>query len=212
MFRAFLFLTIAISFCAHAESCLDGDDDPALKVKTDSGHSLVVCGFEDHDVKTTEGKRAFADFTVYSVRTKDKKSSKVFESGASETFWIKPVKNKGLELEELWFFSEEPKPALWQEILCDDSGCKLSQAKCVFKMKPNSFPRALSEFEKARKAGDLSDDGEELLDQIWAQALTGDKAAQKFYNGKQTGLDESLMEVFESNKKKLRDLEALKCH
>lgn len=211
MLRSFLLLMTAIPFYARAEACLGGDDDPALKIKTDSGYSLVVCGFEDHDVKTVDGKHAFADFTVYSINPKDKSPSKVFESGTSETFWIKPVKNKGLELEELWFFSEEPKPALRQEISCDDSGCKLSQTKCVFKMRPNSFPRALSQFEKARKAGNLNDEGEELLDQIWAQALTGDKAAQRFYNGKQQGLDESLAEVFESNRKKLRDLENLKC-
>lgn len=212
MVRLVLYIFVAIlSTPLMAQTCLSGDDDPALKVKASNGVVLIVCGFEDREVKSTKGKRAFADFTIYATIPNVKEPVKIFSSGASETFWIKAVEGKGLELEELWFFSEQPKAALWQEITCTAEACKPSAAKCVFKMKPNTFPKALGEFEKRRAGKTLNEDGEELLDQIWAQALTGDKKSQSFYEGPAEGLDESLAEVFLSNKKKLAELQALKC-
>ena len=203
--------TLLFSPLAFAQACLSGDDDPALKVKAAHGVTLVVCGFEDREVKSPKGKRAFADFTIYALIPNVKEPQKVFASGASETFWIKANEGQGFELEELWFFSEEPKPALWQEISCEASGCKVSSGKCVFKMKPNSFPRAIKSFEKLRSSAKLEEEGEELLDQVWAQALTGDPKAQKFYDGKLEGVSPSLIEVFTSNKAKLKELTDLKC-
>lgn len=199
------------SFSAWGQACLSGDDDPAMKVKAANGITLVVCGFEDREVKSPKGKRAFADFTIYAQIPNVKEPQKVFMSGASETFWIKGVEGKGFQLEELWFFSDEPKAALWQEITCESSSCKVSSGKCVFKMKPNSFPNAIKKFEKLRAKGKIEEDGEEILDQIWAQALTGDTKAQKFYDSGIEGVSPSLMEVFNSNKAKLKELTDLKC-
>ncbi len=196
---------------ATAEKCPGADYEPALSVKTSAGPVLALCGFEDHEVKTPPGKRTFADFSVYFTSAKQKEPQKVFSSEVAETYWAKPVAGKGLELEEVWFFSEQPKPALAREITCTAENCTISVPKCVFSMKSNPFPAALGEFEKKKKENDLSEYGEELLDQIWAQALLGDKVAQEFYAGSVSGLDENLTEVFNSNKKKLAELKNINC-
>ncbi len=183
-----------------------------MSVKTEAGPTLALCGFEDHEVVSPTGKRAFSEFVIYYTTASNKEPQKLFSSEIAETFWAKATEGKGLELEEVWFFSEQPKPAIWREITCDAEKCTLSDAKCVFSMKSNPFPKALAEFEKKKKAKKLEEDGEELLDQIWAQALLGDKAAQTFYTADAKGLDENLTEVFDSNKKKLSDLKTLNCH
>lgn len=205
-------IVMTFSNFAWAEGCPGADSEPAMSVKTEAGPTLSLCGFEDHEVVSPTGKRAFSEFTIYYITATNKEPQKLFSSEVAETFWAKATEGKGLELEEVWFFSEQPKPALWREITCEAEKCSLSEAKCVFAMKPNPFPKALADFENKKKAKTLEEDGEELLDQIWAQALLGDKAAQAFYQGATTGLDENLTEVFESNKKKLADLKSLNCH
>lgn len=212
MFRLLLFAA-AILFhdSSFAENCPGADEEPALSVKTAAGPVLILCGFEDHEVQSPAGKRAFSEFSVYYTTAANKEPQKLFTSEVAETFWAKPIEGKGLELEEVWFFVEQPKPALWREITCQADGCTLSAPKCVFQMKSNPFPKALSEFEQKKKKKELSEDGEELLDQIWAQALLGDKNAQAFYTGSAEGLDENLTEVFDSNKKKLADLKSINC-
>lgn len=130
-------------------------------------------------------------------------SLKAFASDPNETYWLKAVPGKGLEMEELWFFSEKPTPALKQEITCTAEACMPSAQKCILKMKPNSFPKALPEFRKRAAAGTLKDDGEELIDQIFAQAFLGDRAAKGFYAAQPANLDPSLVESFTANKKKL---------
>ncbi len=130
-------------------------------------------------------------------------SLKAFASTPNETYWIKQIPGKGLELEELWFFSEKPTPALRQEITCTADTCSASPQKCILKMKANSFPKALPEFRKRSAAGSLKDDGEELIDQIFAQAFLGDAAAIEFYKAQPANLDPALIEAFTTNKKKL---------
>lgn len=130
-------------------------------------------------------------------------SLKAFASDPNETYWIKQIPGKGLELEELWFFSEKPTPALKQEVTCTADSCGTSAQKCILKMKSNSFPKALANFRKRSAAGTLTDDGEELIDQIFAQAFLGDRAAKDFYATQPANLDPSLVEAFTANKKKL---------
>lgn len=204
-------LLLFFSLRAGAEGCPGVDSEAALTVKTEAGPTLILCGFEDHEVASPTGKRAFSDFTIYFFSESNKEPQKLFSSEVAETFWAKSNSGKGLELEEVWFFAEQPKPALWREIVCEAGKCSVSEPKCVFQMKPNPFPKALAEFQKKLKAKKLEEDGEELLDQIWAQALLGDKSAFQFYQDPITGLDENLTEVFQSNKKKLSDLKSLNC-
>ncbi len=207
-----LIIVMFFSASVWAEGCPGQDTEPALSVKTEAGPTLVLCGFEDHEVVSPTGKRAFSEFVIYFTTATNKEPQKLFNSEVAETFWAKGTEGKGLELEEVWFFSEQPKPAIWREITCEAEKCTLSAAKCVFSMKPNPFPKALADFEKKKKAKTLEEDGEELLDQIWAQALLGDKPAQTFFDGDAKGLDDNLTEVFDSNKKKLADLKTLNCH
>jgi hypothetical protein len=128
---------------------------------------------------------------------------KAFASDANETYWVKAIPGKGLEVEELWFFTDRPTPALKQEITCTADACAPGPAKCILKMKPNPFPKALAQFKKRSAAGTLKDDGEELLDQIFAQAFLGDKAAKEFYASTPAKLDPALNEAFTTNQKKL---------
>lgn len=212
MSRGLILLSVfCFAFSARAEKCPGVDEEPALSVTTTAGPTLILCGFEDHEVQSPQGKRAFSDFTVYFTTANNKEPQKLFSSQVAETFWAKTVEGKGLELEEVWFFADQPKPALWREIGCASDACTLSPAKCVFSMKSNPFPKALSTFEKKKKENQLSEEGEELLDQIWAQALLGDKPAQTFYAGSIEGLDENLSEVFDSNKNKLAELRTIDC-
>jgi len=131
-------------------------------------------------------------------------TKKIFSGEASDTYWIQTLPKKGLQLEELWFFAEEPKAAISSEITCVADDCKRGEEKCVFKMKKNPFPKALAAFKKKSSSGIIGEDGEELLDQIFAQAITGDKAAKEFYSGDGAGLDPALTEIFKSNKEKLK--------
>ncbi len=211
MIRLLTLATLFFSIPAWAEKCPGVDDEPALSVTTTAGPTLILCGFEDHEVQSPTGKRAFSEFTIYYTTATNKEPQKLFTSEVAETFWAKPVEGKGLELEEVWFFVEQPKPALFREVSCVAESCTLGPPKCVFQMKTNPFPKALGEFETKKKKNELAEDGEELLDQIWAQALLGDKPAQTFYSGVSEGLDENLTEVFDSNKKKLADLKNINC-
>lgn len=206
-----LVLLILLSVPAWAEKCPGADEEPALSVTTKEGPTLILCGFEDHEVQSPQGKRAFSEFTVYFTTNSNKEPRKLFASEVAETFWARPTDGKGLELEEVWFFADQPKPALWRDVTCQAESCTLSEPKCVFQMKPNPFPKALADFELKKKKKELTEDGEELLDQIWAQALLGDKPAQAFYAGTVDGLDENLTEVFDSNKKKLAELKTINC-
>lgn len=221
----FAFLILAIGACTSKkvaelppeaaaptpDMCPKPGDDPEMRIKIEGGAEIFVCGFEDHEVVSPTGKRAFSDFVVTYSTAAQTKPQKLFGSQAAETFWLKPTEGKGLELEEVWFFAEQPKPAIWREIACTGEACTLSSAKCVFSMKSNPFPKALKEFDKKKKSGQLAEEGEELLDQIWAQALLGDLSAQLFYQSAVAGLDPNLTEVFESNKAKLNDLKSLNC-
>lgn len=130
-------------------------------------------------------------------------SLKAFSSDPNETYWVKAVPNKGLEIEELWFFTEKPTPAFRQEITCTKDACAAGAPKCILKMKPNPFPKALRDFKRRLAAGTLKDDGEELLDQIFAQAFTGNKEAKEFYAAAPAKLDPELSETFTANQKKL---------
>lgn len=207
----YLAILLFSSLPAWAEKCPGADEEPALSVTTSAGPTLILCGFEDHEVQSPQGKRAFSEFTLYFTTATNKEPQKLFTSQVAETFWAKPLEGKGIELEEVWFFAEQPKPALWRDITCQAESCALGLPKCVFQMKANPFPKALTEFEQKKKKKDLAEDGEELLDQIWAQALLGDKPAQTFYAGMLDGLDENLSEVFDSNKKKLAELNTINC-
>lgn len=212
MSRGLILLSLLLlSFFARAEKCPGVDEEPALSVTTSAGPTLILCGFEDHEVQSPQGKRAFSDFTVYFTTASNKEPQKLFTSQVAETFWAKSLEGKGLELEEVWFFADQPKPAIWREATCSADSCTLSPAKCVFQMKANPFPKALTEFEQKKKKNELTEDGEELLDQIWAQALLGDKPAKTFYSSSIEGLDENLSEVFDSNKKKLAELQTIDC-
>lgn len=205
------FLILILSIPAWAEKCPGADEEPSLSVKTEAGPTLILCGFEDHEVTTPKGKRAFSEFTIYYTTASNKEPQKLYTSELAEVFWAKPNEGKGVELEEVWFLSEQPKPALFREVTCTAESCTLGAVKCVFQMKANPFPKALTEFADKKKKNELAEEGEELLDQIWAQALLGDKPAQTFYDGASEGLDENLTEVFASNKKKLADLKTINC-
>jgi hypothetical protein len=208
MFRADLIfaLLFALAFTAlpaSAQSCPGENDEPAISVKTEAGPTLIVCGFEDHEVKAAKDKRAFTDFGVYAA-VGEKTPQKIFSAESSETYWIQSLTKKGLQLEELWFFSDDPKPAIQKQITCTAETCAVGEAKCIFKMKKNPFPKALAAFKKKAAAGKLGEDGEELLDQIFAQAITGDKAAKEFYSKDPGQLDPAMAEVFKGNQEKLK--------
>jgi hypothetical protein len=201
-----LALLLALLFTATpalAQSCPGENDEPAISVKTEAGPTLIVCGFEDHEVKAGKDKRAFTDFSIYSA-VGEKTPQKVFSGESSETYWIQSLTKKGLQLEELWFFSDDPKPAIQRQITCTAEACAVGEPKCIFKMKRNPFPKALAEFKKKASAGKLGEDGEELLDQIFAQAITGDKAAKEFYSKDPGQLDSAMTEVFKGNQEKLK--------
>ena len=59
------------------------------------------------------------------------------------------------------------------------------------------------------KKGKWDEDSEELLDQIFGQAVTGDKKAIEFYAKAPAGLDVAMSEAFATNKKKLEEYEGL---
>lgn len=203
-----LVFLLSLVLGVHAEpSCPGEDTEAALSLSVGEGSSLVVCGFEDHDVKAPKGKRTFSDFTVY-LDKKDGGSPKaVFASEESETYWVSPLtEGHGLEIQELWFFSEAPMPALGRKVICEKDACVTSKNRCIYKLKPNPFPQALAEFESRKANQSLQDDGEELLDQIFAQAIMGEKKAERFYKGEPPkGLSAELLSTFKGNQKKLRD-------
>lgn len=194
---------LLLSLPVSAQQCPGDDPEPAMTVKTKEGLTVFLCGFEDRDVPGSAGKRAFSEFEVYYSSPKDEEAKKIFTSESSETYWVRAEPGKGLSLEELWFFSDKPQSAFRRDVICNRETCSLSEAKCILKMKKNPFPKALGEFRKRLAAGNLGEEGEDLIDQIFAQAFLGDKAAIDFYGKFPEKLDPSLQEAFSSNKKKL---------
>lgn len=202
---------LTLSSPSWAQTCPGGnaEEEAPLKVRAGGGRSLLVCGFEDREIERPKGWQAYADFVVYSAKDSVLEPEKVFVSDAGDTHWVRAVKGKGFELDEVWIFAEKPYAAIRRVITCKDSGCSVSDTKCTFKMKRNPFPKALAEL-KSHK-GKLGDKGEELLAEIWAQALTGDKDALEFYDGKAEELPATFREEFEANKAKLALAKQLKC-
>jgi hypothetical protein len=211
--RAILFslLLFTVSLKAWSAVCPNGDE-PSLTVTAKTGANLFLCGFEDHEVDSPKTKRAFTEFTVYYIANKQTEPRKLFASDIADTYWVRILEGKGMELEELWFFSEKPQAALSRVIACDGDTCELSPARCIFNIKPNSYPKALTKLEEERRKGRFDEDGEELLDQVFAQALTGDEKAKAFYATKAPGgFDEAMKEAFSANQKKIREIKELKC-
>jgi hypothetical protein len=208
----FSLLSFFVSVQAWPAVCPSGDDPP-LTVTTKAGPVLSVCGFEDREVSSPKNKRAFMEFTVHYTAPNKPEPQKLFTADLADTYWVRVLdRGRGLELEELWFFSEKPQPALSRTITCEGESCKLSPARCIFKIKPNSYPKALAKLEEERKKGKFDEDGEELLDQIFAQALTGDEKAKAFYAAKMLdGFDEAMIEAFTANQKKIQEIKELKC-
>ena len=197
-----LLLFTLLSVSAWAQ-CPGEDAEPAILLKTKAGPSLFVCGFEDRDVSVGKDKRAFSEFTIYSTLPDKPETVKVFTSEGGETYWLKQNPANGFEIQELWFFSDKPQPAFRMEVRCTATECVKTESKCILKMKQNPFPKALAEFHKRAAQGKLEEDGEDLIDQIFAQAFTGDKAAKDFYAKKPADLDSELEEAYLTNQKKL---------
>lgn len=203
-------ILLLLTVPAVAQTCPGADDEPALTAKAKSGANLVICGFEDHDSDGPKGMRVFSEFAIYASSSgPSSERKKIFEVGANETYAVRALPN-GLEMQELWFLPGGTAPAIKREIYCDGSECKLTEPRCILKIRKNPFPKALAEFRKG--AGNAMSDGEEILDRIWAQALGGDSAAQAFYSeARPAGLDGAAGEAYESNKKKLHQAKDLKC-
>ncbi|NJL25575.1 MAG: hypothetical protein HC902_10655 [Calothrix sp. SM1_5_4] len=208
-------MTVAAAVClsavSQARTCPGTGDEPLMSVKTKAGPTLVVCGYEDHEVTTPKGKRAFSEFTVGAALDEDKPAEVVFSAGGTDTFWIKSVPGKGFELEELWSFDDTPRPAIWREVTCEAGKCAPSPGKCVLKLKRNPFPKALSALQARLNSKSPDESDEALMDQVWAQALSGDKEAQAFFERRPAGFDAALTEAYDSIRGKLREAGELKC-
>lgn len=193
-------LLLLVSARAFAQACPVDDTEAPIKLTTPAGQ-LVVCGFEDRDVPSVKGRRAFSDFEIF-VTGEGKAPVKLFASEESETYWLKEIPAKGVEIEELWIFGDKPQAAFRREITCA-AKCELSAVKCAFKKGSNPFPKVLTQFQKRHAEGKLGEDGEEMIDKIFAQAMTGDAAAKGFFSSPPDKLDKILAETFASNKRKL---------
>src|SRR5687767_13795788 len=115
----FSFMFLSSAFQAGAQTCPGVEDDPAVTAVTRTGPRLIVCGFEDSEVPAKKPKRAFTDFAIYYNTHKSPQLQNIFASETADTYWVKAVDGKAIELEELWFFSEKPMPALKREVTCD---------------------------------------------------------------------------------------------
>lgn len=203
-----LALVIFGSISAFGQTCPGAEDDAALAMLTKAGPSLFLCGFEDHETNSPNGQRTFGDFTVYINTPKLKAPEVVYTSEIGSLFWVKPEDN-GMEMTELWFFSDDPVPAIVSHLVCEAETCKVTAAKCILDLKKNPYPKALPKYLKDIK--NIGNEGEDLLDQIFAQALAGDKAALKFYQKAPKGMDTRLTDVYESDQHKLKVAHQLKC-
>lgn len=212
MLSHILFALVFSNF-VRAEGCPGADDEPALSVKTKAGPTLTLCGFEDHEIKAQKGRRAFSEFTVFATAKESADPQRVYSSEGGDTHWARALPGGALELEELWFFADKPHPAIARTFTCDAQGCQASATKCVLTLKKNVFPKSLATLEKRlKKKENVGEDGEDLLDEVWAQALTGDPKALAFYEAEPpAGLDSTLTEVFAGNRVKLNQAKELHC-
>jgi hypothetical protein len=184
-----------------------------MTVKTKPGPTLILCGFEDHEVRAQKGRRAFSEFQVYAVNRPGAEPVKVYASEGGDTHWAHVTSGQTLEVEELWFFADKPHPAVAREITCTAEGCRLEQQKCVLALKKNMFPKALPTLLRRLKSKKpVGEDAEDLLDEVWAQALSGDAKATAFYDAPvPPELDSTLSEVFAGNLIKIKLARELKC-
>jgi hypothetical protein len=201
------------SHLARAANCPGADDEPALSVKTKAGPTLILCGFEDHEIKAERGRRAFSEFQVYAVPKPDATPEKVYASEGGDTHWASVTPDKTLLLEELWIFADKPHAAIARPIACAASACKVERETCVLNLRKNMFPKSLPTLHRRLKSKKpVGEDAEDLLDEVWAQALTGETKAAEFYDAPVPAeLDSTLGEVFAGNLIKLKLARQLKC-
>ena len=198
---------------AAAANCPGADDEPALSVKTKAGPTLILCGFEDHEIKAEKGRRAFSEFQVYAVIKDGAEPQKVYASEGGDTHWASVTPDHALLLEELWIFADKPHAAVARPVKCAADGCHVERQTCVLNIKKNIFPKALPTLTRRLKMKKpVGEDAEDLLDEVWAQALTGDPKATAFYDAPvPPELDSTLSEVFAGNLIKLKLARELKC-
>ena len=196
-----------------AEGCPGADDEPAMMIKTKPGPTLMLCGFEDHEIRAQQGRRAFSEFQVYAVNAAGAEPVKVYGSEGGDTHWAHVTSGHTLQLEELWFFADKPHAAVAREITCTAEGCRLEKQTCVLALKKNMFPKALPTLSRRLKSKKpVGEDAEDLLDEVWAQALSGDPKATAFYDAPvPPELDSTLSEVFNGNLIKIKLARDLKC-
>lgn len=143
-------------------------DQPKLSVKTPIGNTLILCGYEESK-KTTEGKKNFSEFDVYSVDASGKVSAPILTVSALEHYSAQEASGK-LSLDELVWFQEEWHSAFRSEIECSTKECVRSKEKCIF-VHAKKFISTHSKRKKVERL-DGGDVEEYQQHQDWAKRLS----------------------------------------
>lgn len=185
--RALFIVVLLLSVRLHAQECPGEDNEPALKHKTAAGPELILCGNAGED-------GTYTDFKVYAWPAGAKQGTEVFASDVDVLYTV----SKDMKIVEQWTIGESLAPAVERGITCTKDKCQVAAPKCAWKMKKNPFPKALA----ALKKGAKDEEGEDLLDQVLAQAIGGDKAALEFF-AHPPKFDASLADSFAHDKQNL---------
>lgn len=176
---------LCFSVTAFAQVCPDGDEPPLVHGLGDD-LQLVVCGYEDHDFPAEGNLRAFSEFAVHTAKGEDV-GPKIYSSPEGLTQFIADTA-KGFAMTEVWEVGDKMLPSLKRELTCVGSQCKVGPPTCVLKAPKNPYPKALSEVQLKLKKGKKNSVSEEEIDNVFAQAMGGDKEAAKFFTGSQPKL------------------------
>lgn len=168
-----------------------GNPEPVLMVSQPGMPTLLVCSERDFDhLKNDAGKVELSMFKILTKTSVLAKPEILFDSkNENENYRIIPIEH-GVQVSELYEFNSNRIPLLSFPVRCSSAGCRRGKKVCVIPERAkNPFPKALAEWRKRIDTADgTAVSGEtpfdELVDQLFEQALTGDlKSFRAFDRG-----------------------------
>jgi hypothetical protein len=161
-----------------------GNPEPVVKITQKGMPTLLVCSERDFErQKTGAEKIELSLFKVLALTSRGAKPEVFFDSkNENEVYRIIPLE-AGVQISEQYEFRSKRIPLLSFSVKCTEAGCRRGRKGCVIPERAkNPHPKALNEWkkridevEKADVTGETPLD--ELVDQLFEQALTGDLKA-----------------------------------
>lgn len=197
-----------------------GNPEPILKITQSGAPSLLVCSSRDFDLpKGGVEKLLLTTFKVISLTGRTAQPEIFFDSkNEEETYRIIPLE-QGVQISERYTTKKGEIPLLSFSVKCSEKGCRRGRKVCVIpKKEKNPFPHALDDWKKRiHKSEGVEVGGEapldELVDQLFEQALSGDQNAFRAFDQSDTleKLPRDAKKIYQSHSRALKRAQSGGC-